>query len=368
MKDKSKAPALKILHIDPEKSWGGGETEVVNLLTYLSARRHVSHLVCHPDGLLSTAAKKIEIKTFPVRIRNDIDMRSVPFLRQLIRREEYDIIHFHTKRAHALTLCLGQVSPDLRFVVTRRMDYLVSKNWYHDYLYNRRVDGIVALSKKIANVLVDGGVRREKIRVIYTGVEFERFQNSQSATGNDRETVVGTVAVLGARKGHRFLLEAAALLKQQGYRMTYRFAGEGPEKERLQKIARDLGVQQETVFEGFVSDVANFLMGIDIFVLPSLNEGMGVAVLEAMAASKPVVASRVGGIPELVEDGLTGFLVAPGNAEELAGAITRLVSGRGLMIEMGTRGRERVQQNFTMAQTASKLEAYYYELLQRPRN
>lgn len=368
MDEDSEAGPLKILHIDPEKSWGGGETEVLQLLNYLAAWRHQNHLLCHPDGLLWAAATKAKIRTIPARIRNDLDMRSVPFLRRLIRREKYDIVHFHTKRAHALTLCLGHVCPEVRFVVTRRMDYPVTNNWYHRYLYNRRVDGVVALSQKIANVLVAGGVLRENIRVIYTGVEPDQFQTAQCPNRNVRELVVGTVAVLAERKGHRFLLEAAAQLKRQGLRIRYRFAGEGPEREPLQAITRKLGLQQDVTFEGFVSDVANFLSGIDISVLPSLYEGMGVAVLEAMAAAKPVIASRVGGIPELVDDGVTGFLVSPGDPTALAAAMTRLISQKGLIDEMGIRGRDRVQQRFTMEQTAKEVENYYYELQGLPRH
>ena len=363
----SELPGLKILHIDPEKSWGGGESEVLHLLNYLSAWGHENHLLCHPEGRLSAAIQNSEIRTIPFRIRNDLDMRSVPFLRQLIRREQYDIVHFHTKRAHALTLCLGHVWPNVRFIVTRRMDYAVRKNWYHDYLYNRRVDGIIALSRKIESVLIEGGVRREKIRVIYTGVEPDRFQKPPNAHRPATEKlVVGTVGLLAERKGHRFLLEAAALLKGQGYRLKYRFAGEGPEKERLQKLTRELGLKQEVTFDGFLCDVSNFLTEIDIFVLPSLYEGMGVAVLEAMAAAKPVIASRVGGIPELIEDGVSGFLVAPGNAIALAGSLSRLVVEPQLKTQMGMKGRDRVEADFTMRQTAKKIEGYYCELCSHP--
>ncbi len=363
-----KGQPLKILHIDPEKAWGGGESEVICLLSYLASWGHQNHLLCHPEGILLRKAERAGIRVFPVRILNDLDMRPVPFLRSLIRREGYDIVHFHTKRAHALTLCLGPVHSDVRFVVTRRMDYPVRKNWYHHYIYNRRVDGIVAISNKIADVLVEGGVSREKIRVIYTGVEPELFQKVQRVNSNFGEAVLGIAAVLEERKGHQFLLEAAALLKQEGYRLKYRFSGQGSQREHLQKIVTELRLKEEVSFEGFVSDIPKFLSEIDIFVLPSLYEGMGVAVLEAMAAGKPVVATEVGGLPELVEDQITGILIPPGNSAAMASSISRLVSRRDLMDEMGIKARERVRRYFTMEQTAKKIEDYYYELRQTLRN
>lgn len=353
---------LKILHVDPERNWGGGETEVIALLDYLSSWGHLNHLLCHPGGLLSNRAKKMAITIFPILILNDLDLRPIPFLRRLIRREAYDVVHFHTKRAHALSLYLEHVGPEMRFVVTRRMDYPIRQKWYNRYLYNRCVDGVIAISQKIADVLVEGGIEREKIRVIHTGIDPEPFQKATTIKSNNPVPVIGTMAILEERKGHQYLLEAAALLKQKGYQLEYRFAGEGSQRKCLQNLAKDLGLKEEVTFEGFVSDIPKFLSRIDVFVLPSFNEGMGVAILEAMAAAKPVVGTSAGGIPELVADGVTGLLVPPRNAQALASAISRLLSDKDLLTTMGVRGCQRVQTHFTMEQTAKKIDHYYHEL------
>ena len=114
---------------------------------------------------------------------------------------------------------------------------------------------------------------------------------------------------------------------------------------------------------GFVSDIPTFLSGVDVFVLPSLYEGLGVAAIEAMAAGKPVVASRVGGLPELIDDAVTGFLVPPGDSSALAGAISRVLSQKGALDSMGVSARERVRQHFTLEQMAKKNEDFYHELL-----
>jgi glycosyltransferase involved in cell wall biosynthesis len=242
------------------------------------------------------------------------------------------------------------------------MDYPIKPGWYTNFLYNRQTDGIAAISRKIAAVLVEGGVRREKIRVIYSGIEAERFQSADG--GRKREPlVVGTLAGLVKRKGHRYLLEAAARLKQQGVDLRYCFGGEGPERRDLQELALQLGLRDEVSFLGWVSDAPRFFASVDIFALPSLFEGLGVAVLEAMAAGKPVVASFVGGIPELVEDQTTGLLVPPGDFESLAGALSRLASDPELVRAMGEMGRETVRHRFTMEQMALQNEAFYYDVL-----
>lgn len=356
---------LKLLHIDPERLWGGGERQVIGLLDYLSRRGHDNHLLCHPNGALARAANGINVKTHPLRLRNDLDLRPVLPVRRLIRDEGYDIVHFHTKRAHALSLWLGGAPRGLKRVVTRRMDYPIRKGWYDRYLYNSRVDGVIAISEQIAALLIKGGVGRERVRVIHSGVDPEGFKIPPRARGDNSLPVIGTAAVLEERKGHRFLFEAAAELKRQGHRIKYLIAGDGTEKEKLQRLVRTLGLQDEVAFLGFVADVPAFLGSIDIFVLPSLFEGLGVAVLEAMAAAKPVVASGAGGLRELIVDGVTGLLSPPGDATALARALLQLVSQPERMRQMGASGRERVEKYFTMEKMAESNESYYYDLLER---
>lgn len=357
---------LKILHIDPEKGWGGGECQVLGLVTTLSEHGHENHLLCHPKGALFEAAQAKKITTFPIIVRNDLDFRSIFSVRRLIREESYDVVHFHTKRAHALSLALGRVHPELRYVVTRRMDYPVKRSWYTRRLYNQKVDGVVAISHKISEVLVAGGVERERIKVIHSGIDLTPFPRACATAPRSETKVIGTVAVLEERKGHRFLLEAAALVKEQGFRVIYRFAGDGSERDALQRVVHELSLQEEVFFLGFVSDIPTFVSSVDIFVLPSLYEGLGIAVLEAMAAGKPVVASRTGGIPELVTDQVTGLLVPPKDPRALARAICHLLSQDDLLRRMGDKGRERALERFTMEQMAKKNEAYYYELREAP--
>jgi glycosyltransferase involved in cell wall biosynthesis len=355
---------LKILHIDPERRWGGGEAQVFGLLSYLAERGHRNDLLTHPDGRLFQQSQTLSVRTIPLVVRNDLDLRPVPRLRWLIRDENYDIIHFHTKRAHALSFWLFRGAPRPKFVVTRRMDYPEANNWYTRCLYNQKVEGVVAISQKIFDLLVQAGVEPEKIRLIHDGIDPRPFESTPN-TG-DMHTdciVVGTAAVFEERKGHRFLLEAARRLKTQGYRIQYRFAGDGSLRQSLEKAATRLGLKDDVRFLGFVSDIPAFLSQVDIFVLPSLFEGLGVSVLEAMAAEKPVIASRVGGLMEVVRDGTTGFLVSPGDAEGLASAIAKLAADRALSREMGQKGKARLKEHFTLAQMASKNEAYYYGLL-----
>ena len=320
-------------------------------------------MLCHPDGPLWNKARARGCETLPIRMRNEFDLRPVHSFRRLVRRENYDVVHFHTKRAHALAFWLGRRSR-VKTVVTRRMDYPMKRSWYNRYLYNRKTDGVVAISQRIAEILVAGGVQEDKVRVIYSGVDPDSFGSFSFPGWDGRTLTVGTVAVLAKRKGHRFLLEAAALIKQRGFKLRYQFAGDGPEKKELEKLVAQLGLEEEVSFPGFLPDVAAFLANVDIFVLPSLYEGLGVAVLEAMAAGKPIVSSRVGGIPELIRHRESGLLVAAGSAESLADAISLLLSQESLAESMGRRAWQKVREEFTVEQMGKNNETFYYELLQ----
>ncbi len=355
---------LKVLHVDPERNWGGGEAQVLGLLAYLAQRGHHSHLLTHPQGILGRRARELKIETLPLTVRNDIDWRPIPALRDLIRREQYDIVHLHTKRAHVLSLWLPRTAQGPKYVVTRRMDYPERKNWYTRYLYNRCVDGVVAISRPIVDLLVEAGVERGRIRLIHSGIEPGPYRAaSQNSVRSSTSRVVGCVAVLEERKGHRYLIESACSLKKRGHKVQFRLAGDGSARAELEAMVSGLGLQDDVVFCGFVSDIPAFLSQIDIFVLPSLHEGLGVSVLEAMAAGKPVVASRVGGLAELILDSVTGFLVPPRDGEALAVAIGKLLLEPALAQEIGRRGADHVTEHFTLEQMAMQNETYYYSLI-----
>jgi glycosyltransferase involved in cell wall biosynthesis len=352
---------LKILHIDPERGWGGGETQVLGLMNYLAARGHRNHLSAYPGGKLWQRSQRPDVAKFALVARNDLDVRPVWRLRRLIGSERYDIVHLHTKRAHALAAWLPHGGGAPRYLVTRRMDYPEKRNCRTRYLYNHCVHGIVAISRPIVDVLVAAGVDRDKIRLIHSGIDVDRFKAEGDVEG--RNPTIGTLAVLEPRKGHRYLVEAIARLKARGLSLRCLFAGTGAERERLEDLATQFGVKAEVGFLGFVEDTPAFLAGIDIFILPSLHEGLGVSVLEAMAAGRPVVASRVGGLSEIVVDGKTGLLVPPADSAALSEAIAALIAEPGRARAMGQAAAAHARERFSLELMAARNEEYYFEVL-----
>jgi glycosyltransferase involved in cell wall biosynthesis len=351
---------VRVLHVDPERDWGGGEAQVLHLLRELALRGHESVLAAVAGAPLARAAAAAGVRVVDCPIANHADLRMVPRLRRLARAA--DVVHFHTARAHALAPWIGRTGA--RRVVTRRMDYVPRGGAWTRFLYNRAVDGVIAISDGVRRALLEAGVDGDRIRVVPSGIDPAAFTIDPAARAElrrawgarDEDVVVIVVGALERRKGHGVLLDAAARLAP-GLRLRWVFCGEGSLEAELRTrvTARGLPV----TFLGFRGDVARCLAAADVAALPSRHEGLGVAALEAMAAGLPVVASRVGGLAEVVIDGETGRLVGVEDAPSLAAALDALARDPETRRRMGRAGRERVGVRYSAAAMAEGTLACY---------
>ena len=354
---------LRVLGVDPERGFAGGETQVMGLTRELLRMGHQAELACDPSGRLFERASGEGIRCHPLRLRNSIDVVGAVRLRRILAREHYDVVHFHTSRAHSVApFARGLASA---MVVTRRMDYRPNR-WFAPYLYLRAVDGVAAISSGVADAMADAGVSRDRITIIPSGVDCDYFRPpsaddrdaARKLFGIEASTVaVGTVGALETRKGHSHLLEAIAKIGASS--MVCLIAGDGSMRNEFEQHAAKLGVSGQVRFLGRVEPSRALLWALDIFVFPSLREGLGVAAIEAAACGLPTVASRVGGLAEVVSDGESGILVSPGNPRELADAIGRLAVSAGGRAAMGAAARKRALSRFTMKAMAEQTLALY---------
>jgi glycosyltransferase involved in cell wall biosynthesis len=183
--------------------------------------------------------------------------------------------------------------------------------------------------------------------------------------GAEAGIVIGTIASLTSKKGHEFLLRAVATLRDRGVASTLVLAGDGPERPRLEALTQQLGLAGRVHFLGAVPQAADVLAAIDVFVLPSLVEGLPLALLEAMRAGKAVIATAVGGVPEAVTAGVNGLVVAPGDDAALADAIASLAASPERRLELGRRAKETADREFTERVYVDALANLYHELLAR---
>jgi len=369
---------LRVLGVNPERNFSGGESQVLGLTLELIHAGHQAELLCDPQGELWSRAGEAGVSCHPLQIRNSIDWRAGLKLRAFLNHRLDDVIHFHTARAHALAPFVGGAARragERVLVVTRRMDY-VPNRLFAPWLYNHAVDGVAAISSGVAGALGRGGVARKQIALIHSGVDCDRFHPpseaeraaARAALGlDDSQLALGTIGALEKRKGHSMLLDALILLRA-GYGPFRCFiAGAGSQREQLAAQVRELGLEGRVLLTGSVEDPRQLLSALDVFVFPSLKEGLGVALMEAMACGVAPVASRVGGIPELIENGRSGLLVEPANPLEIARGLERVMGAPDVRRELGAAARARMVESFSMTAMAAQTIALYRACLDRAR-
>jgi glycosyltransferase involved in cell wall biosynthesis len=368
--DTADAQALSVVGVDPELGFGGGETQVLGLTLALAAGGHRAELICDPAGRLWERATAEGIRCHPIRISNAIDLAAGVKLRAILKREHYDVVHFHTSRAHSMAPFARGFASTL--VVTRRMDYRPNRV-FAPLLFNRAVDGVVAISDSVADSLATAGVDSRRVTVVHSGVDCGRFRpptireraDARSTLGiSDGEILISAVGALEQRKGHRYLIEAIGALAATA-KFKCLIVGQGSVHKVLQGEIAVIRSLERIKLLGRVDDVRELLWASDIFAMPSLKEGLGVAALEAMASNLPVIASDVGGLREVVEDGRTGIIVPPANSAKIAAAIQRLVESDELRSQMGAAARVRVVENYSMEKMAARTLALYRECVRK---
>lgn len=349
---------VSFLFIDSERDWRGGQTQLYTLMQGLQERGHSIHLVCPPQTPLETRARNLGISVHPAAIRSELGLVFMLRLFFIIRSVRPGILAFNTPKPILMgTLASRFVHTGAR-IIFRRVDFPLKSGFLSRMKYVWGIDCIISISNSIKFRLQSGGIPETLIRTIYEGIDLSLYPASPGP-GNrapDEPAVIGTVSHLSHEKGMIYLIEAAALIPDVQRRMRFVVVGDGACRSELQELVRKKGLEPCFQFLGFRSDSHLLMKSFDIFVLPSVSEGLSSSIIEAMASSLPVIGSRVGGIPELVLHGKTGLLVNPADPQELAHAIQHLALNPETSRQMGQRGRKRVEEEFGMERKIEETE------------
>lgn len=356
---------LRIVHIDTETDYSGGEAQVFLLLEGLRARGHQVTLICPPQSASAQEAARRAVELRTVRMRNDADLIAVLRLARELRALRTDLVHLHTGRANWLG-GLAAWWVGVSAVSTRRMDRRVRPGLRTRLLYRSLLRRTAAISPAVRDRLIAGGVPPQRVEVIADAVDTRRLQpvhrgeevRARLGAGVEH-CVVLAVAALVRRKGLDVLLEAIGGLGAARMRVLVWIVGRGEERAALEQQARQLGVAAQVSFLGWRDDIADLLHAADIVVMPSRQEGMGVAALEAMAVGRAVIASDVGGLRHAVVHERTGLLVPPADAPALAAALARLLRDPELRQRLGAQGPQRITEGFLPDQMVSAYEKLY---------
>lgn len=342
------------LHIDTARSWRGGQNQVLLTVLGLRARGHQTLLVAHPDGQLrQRAAEGLDLVALAPR--HEVDLSAAWRLSRLIKRERPDVVHAHdphavSMAAWALSLGVGAKMPPL--VAARRVDFPLRRNAFSRWKY-RQVTCFVCASDMIRQLLVSQGFDPERVVTVHEGVDLERIRAVPALDIHAElhlphgAPVIANIAALAPHKGQRYLVEAMHLVVQKEPDARLVIFGEGELRSSLERQIRDATLGRHVVLAGFRRDVIGLLKTADIFVMSSVMEGLGTSLLDAMACAKPIVATNVGGIPEAVQNGVTGILVPERKPRALADALIALLRDAPRRAAFGAAGLEHVRRAFS---------------------
>ena len=359
---------MKILHVETGRHLYGGPQQVIYLACALRDMGHDNLIVCPPGSGVDNAAREAGIPVRNLFCAGDLDLPFAYRLAQFIGQSKPDIVHCHSRRGADVLGGLAASFADVPAVVSRRVDNTEMR--VVAALRYRPFRKVIAISDAIARELRDRGVEEERLAIIRSAVDVSRFAQGGDCAGFRNEYGVPDGALLIAaagqlipRKGHRYLLQAAAELGADRSGLRVLIFGEGDLRKQLQTQAEALGIADVVTLAGFREDLDDYVACFDIFVHPALAEGLGVAALKAAAAGVPVVGFEAGGLTEAVAHDETGILVPPEDAGALRDAIARLLTDENLRTRLGTAGKKRMQEDFSIATMAEKHVALYESVI-----
>ena len=367
---------LKILYVFAALPVGGAEQVLVTELKGLDRDLFVP-LVCviSEKGPMGQMIEQMGIPVIPLHRlkKTQFDYGIIREIKEIILREKIVLVHTHLYDGGKYGRIAARMAKVPGIVHTAHNIYVKRRTKYH--LINRILssftDRIIAVSEAVKESLVRyDRIKRKKIQVIYNGIDLSKFDGPSTQYEvraelgiQPDEYVIGVIARLEEQKGHRYLLEALSNIPEHLASLKILIVGDGQLRSALEAETKKKGLSSNVFFLGTRKPIAPILRALDLFLLPSLWEGFSMAILEAMAAGIPVVATRVGGAGEVITSGQDGLLIPPGDAQSLAEVIKDALRHRTKYLEMARIGRERVRQNFSQEKHMEALQALYLQIL-----
>ncbi len=371
--NESQTPVL-VFHLITELSIGGAQNALLHLLEKMDRERFTAMVVCYynGDGAIGRKLRSLGVTVIELGMVHKYQLHALIKLFLLLKQLRPVILHTWMFHANIPGRILGRLAG---VPVIISSEHTLGQEGHFRQWANRMsaglCDQIVCVSQAVSQFAqTQIGLPPRKISVIPNGIELDEFKDlfgkkqSRKMLGLPADgLIIGTIGRPRPVKGFHFLLKAFVLLEKKVPDALLVFVGNGPDEGKLKKMALESGICQKIYFLDDRDDIPNVLPAFDLFVLPSIWEGMGIVILEAMAAGLPVLATRVGGVPELVLPDVTGVLVAPSDPEAWIDPLKRLLEEPALRTRLGAQGRKRVEDLFNIQNTVKKTEALYTTLL-----
>lgn len=343
---------MKVLHVEAGKHYYGGARQVAYIIDGLINRGVENFLACSIGADIATEVGA-SAQVHQLEMNGDADVGMVLRLARLIRAIKPDLVHLHSRRGADSWGGLAAKICGVPCVLSRRVDNPESR--LQVVIKYRLYDHVITISEGIRQVLLAEGLSSQRVTCVRSAVDatpylmpVERSAFLQEFGLPPESLTVGVVAQLIERKGHRYLIEAIGVLHRTYPQLRVLVFGKGPLQAALQHEVAQRQLSEAIRFVGFRNDLPQWLGGLDLLVHPADMEGLGVSLLQASAAAVPIIASRAGGLPEAVADGISGILIPPGDVSALVTVMHRLLNDPDLRRQYGAAGRQRILLEFSV--------------------
>jgi glycosyltransferase involved in cell wall biosynthesis len=366
-----------VLHLIETSGPGGAEKMLISLVEHLNVKKYKSIICLLKDGWLNSQLKSRGFETVIIPQVRIFDFRWMIRLIDLLRYKKCNLMHAHEFAMNSYGTLISAITRIPIVTTVHGKNYYWSK-WRRRLAYRfvSKHSRMVVVSEDIKKFLIKYvGIKSGRVTTIYNGIDFNSYCSDNGSRNkvrkelgiDEKQSVIGTVGNLYSVKGHTYLLKAFAIIKNRFPSAVVVIAGRGGLLDKLQKESADLNIQNNIRFLGFREDIHDLLQAMDVFVLPSISEGLPLSALEAMASKKPVVATDVGGMPEVVMNGQTGFTVPSKNPKSLAEKIMFLLENKNLADEMAEKSRNRVEKEFALENMVSRYQELYDNIFESGR-
>ncbi len=358
---------LKILHTESSLGWGGQEIRIIREILGLKQRGYWIALAAPQRSNIYKRASKEDILVFPLDLHKRHPFISYQ-LASIIKKNNIQILNSHSSRDSWHSVFVKSFfCKNLRLIRTRHLSTPISKNIFSKFLY-KTPDVIITTGESIRQRMIEiNKFDAQKIISIPTGVDINLFSYRGIIPSLNKEKdhiYIGTISILRSWKGLDYFIYAIKILVKSYKNLKFFITGDGPQKGNLINLAQKIGVDKYIEFLGYREDIPGILASLDILVHPSTgHEGVPQIILQALAMKKPVIATNVGSIPEIIKNQKTGLLIKPRSPQEIAKAISFLIEDKNIAKELGEKGRLFVEDNYSLERMLEKIENIYHKII-----
>lgn len=367
---------LRILHTESATGWGGQQIRILDEARGLMERGHSVTVACQPHSVIAKRAEEWNVPILTTKMKGAFDIVGIRNLRAFMQEYKPHIVNTHSSRDSWTGLIAARLTGGITAVRTRHGHSPIRTSFDSRLLYCKLCDVVVTTGETIREYVIQRtGSSPDRVFSIPTGIDMRRFSPDNADGAAFRRDIgiaegvplIGTAAIFMIRKGLPYFVEAASKIAPRIPEARFVIVGDAPSSsramDRLVEQTAASGMADKLTFTGFRTDMPNVMAALDVLVLTSINEGLPQVISQAMAMKKPVVATNVGSVPEQVLDGQTGFLVEKANSDQIADAVTKILSDPALAKQMGENGRKLVVERFSVESMLDTTEALYSRLL-----